>query len=317
MKKVFKVMLNVVIGIIILLALLIALAWVSAEIRDYFGRVPDECLNDVSIGLCRTVHPNMLYIEQKEASPDNGVNVWVEAQRVLQTGRIEGRTLQDFKSLNFLELRQDEDWHTYGAAYDAIQQFPNILDIHEETFQPLENVSVTTVIDIQCSGLGFGEFLPDHEVLHNWRTRKWTGPTDELPTEIEAYRQRLTQLMSLPRVSFESVYISFRKYEARAAAALPDTREYPAYLRAVPLFTQEALEAEKDTPLIDLETTRNHVRLAVKHPYVFLPIPQKRLPFPTVKTFTPGDKFKVDHPEGGCFLIETFRNGNLDTDKQK
>ena len=112
------------------------------------------------------------------------------------------------------------------------------------------------------------------------------------------------------------LYDGWRPRVARVAAVLPDIRNYPSYLRAVPLIAEEDLEVAKVFPLIDLEKTRENVRYALEAPYVFLPIPPKRSPFPAVRKYKTGDKFRVNYGSR-CFLIETFANGSIAEDSGK
>jgi len=141
-------------------------------------------------------------------------------------------------------------------------------------------------------GTGRGIFKPTPSSLYyengveweGWCVLKQTGSFDEMPSNINALHKVVTQALSSPE----------------------HTRNYPSYLRAVPLLTAEELEAEKDTPVINTEKARYHVQFATRLPYALVPVPEKESPFPNIRKYTPGDKFKVKYGDG-YMLIETFK----------
>jgi len=121
-------------------------------------------------------------------------------------------------------------------------------------------------------------------------TREWVS--SEVPLAVEAFYQRVLQETSKPE----------------------HKRSFPSYVRAIPLFTEEELAAEKDTPVFDWEKAGYHVLYACRYPYALIPVLENDSPFPSVKTYVPGNKFKVSREGYGdgeppYFLIETFAGG--------
>ena len=346
MKVIMKRILKIAVGMIVALVLCFAASIVH---HKYIERWPDEDLNEVMLDICRyTGGPlqDVTYFERKAISNDSDAEYYdiyvLNASRTWQTCRIENGVLFNFHSRNSYDLRSDE-----GEALDlagaTLSRLPNMLQ-PENKPSYLENNLVVTIVKIKDSPFrryGASVMGSDNTIVwaDRWWVQKWIGGADEVPDIVEAFCQRIMQ----PDVSFtdvrQSAFELLRQTDAdyetlqqaywmdffnrmhrpqtiRAALALPDIRNYPAYLRAIPLITDAEIAATKDFPLVDLEKTRLNVHYAVKAPYIFLPIPPKRSPFPTLKNFTPGNKVKVDY-RGECFLIETFVNGSLSCDSGK
>ena len=244
-------------------------------------------------------------IEQTNISADNALktsDVYVRNSNFLQAYRIENHTIMNYRwseyrryefhdSATDNETRPERRDHiTYSdklyAMHKAFWQLPNRLEQNEIHFQPFGNATVVTVTEMcvnnflpipQKSGVKWG----------NWAAWQWAGTFDEAPSAIETFRQALEQIVSVPK----------------------NEKSYGSYLRVIPLFTKEALEAEKDTPLIDLKKVQYHVLFALRHPYLLIPVPEQKTPFPAVRGYIPGDKFKVQCHDDGTpyyFLIETF-----------
>jgi hypothetical protein len=99
---------------------------------------------------------------------------------------------------------------------------------------------------------------------------------------------------------------AFYQFTIQQTSSPEHARSYPAYMRAIPLLTEEDLKSEKDTPIIDVEKARYHVGFAIRHPYMLIPVPEKKSPFPAVKKYAPGDKFKANYLDDTWHLVETF-----------
>jgi hypothetical protein len=165
-----------------------------------------------------------------------------------------------------------------------------IVDIKDK--HPLDYITLVNVRDRRP----VDDFVKAHSSYFDgavqwgvWWARKWLGTPDGVPPEVGAFRQAVAQALTLP------------EYE----------RCYPSYVRAVPLFTEEEIEAEKDTPTI-IGGVSYHIAYATRYPYALIPVPEKESPFPAGQAYTPGDRFKVRHADYGeglppYFLIETFR----------
>jgi hypothetical protein len=204
----------------------------------------------------------------------------------LQTYRIADRKVFNCRWTDRLD---DWDWSgaevvvtKWFAMRQASRQLPNRLEQSDRPSKPLKHGSAVTITSMGCD-FGRPPSLPEYVTWGNWGARQWIGTSDEVPAEIETFCQAMTQAVSVPE------YV----------------KSYRSYLRAVPLFTETDLLAEKDTPLIKLKKTHYHTRYAVQHPYLLIPIPKQEPPFPFIQEYTPGDKFKIREDE--CyFLIETF-----------
>jgi len=249
----------------------------------------------------------MTCVEQTNGSADTALktsDVCIVCRYELQVYRIEGNTIKNYYWSDYVRygvevLQEDDDkqtaWKECQHLIDklwtmrkALEQLPSRLGQVETHSQPLENSPAVTITKIHSDFFFAHKFgvLTEATNWNNWAAWQWAGVPEEVPEGIEAFRQNAVQVASAPKYA----------------------RSYRSYVRAVPLFTQEALEAEKDTPLIDLEQTRYHVRSAMRYPYLLIPVPERKSPF-YFKEYTPGDKFKVRYDNNGepCyFLIETF-----------
>jgi len=237
----------------------------------------------------------VLCIEHISASTNNTLNirnVYVTGFPFLQAYRIEGRKIFNCRWVNRLDesvvARDDFDIVSskWLDMYKACEQLPNKLKQNDSPHNPLGNSPVVAITTMDWGPWG----SPSPEAAWSyWTTWLWTGRPEEVPEAIEAFRQAIEQVLSVPKYA----------------------KKYRSYLRAVPLLTEEALEAEKDTPLIDLKKMSYHVQYATSHPYVLFPISGTPFCF-SVKRYTPGDKFKARYEWDGkayYFLIETFKGG--------
>jgi len=248
--------------------------------------------------------------EQMGASTDNALktsDVYVNSEPfILQMYRIEGRKVFNCRWITNFDDQHDfttdeerwtdnEAYHTFcykrRAMWETLNKLPNKLgeiDASESLLGEASTVVVTSMNWVY-------EIPPPPELgcvmWGVWGVRQWTRmPSELLLAEVEAFCQSITQVLSAPK------YL----------------KKYRSYLRAVPLLTQEALEAEKDTPLIDLKKSPYYVRRATTIPYVLFPVSGSGSPFPAVRGYKPGDKFKVrnEFEDEPCyFLIETFARG--------
>ena len=324
MGKVFKKM---AVGFVMFIALVLLGAFTLVLYQEYSGRLPDEMLNDVFCGFAGTRDAAdgalITCIEQQNVSTNPVLKIRdvcsFTSLRSLQTYRIENKSVWDVRCLNYRDLDKHAICKEFGVIHEEIKQLPNILEQEKDSPLSLNNNKSVSVIDIYYSSsrLHNESSMPPNRILwHGWKTLKWAGVPDEVPVTIKTFCRNAILAASLPSQSCVDDYEKLGFFTRRAAIALPDIENYPAYLRAVPLFTEKELEAEKDTPLIDLDTTRKNVQYAVRFPCVLFPIPPKRSPFPSVRKYTAGDKFKVND-ENGCFLIETFVNGSLVKETKK
>ena len=211
---------------------------------------------------------------------------------VLQVYRIEDRTVTQ---CYFLTIDPDRG-NTVGkvlekvrpSAWEVIEKLPNVLKPDWIPPPVPENHPVFSIVDMRTLPNPSFEPSPDEVAWGwNWYARKWAGATNEVSAEVETLCQHITHEISLPE----------------------NARHYPSYLRVVPLLTKEDVECEKDTPIIDLRKTRYYVREAFGNPYTLFPVHDRKSPFPVMRKYTPGDKFKVrEEWEGQAYyyLIETF-----------
>jgi len=262
----------------------------------------DETINSPGHGTF-----NLACIEQTTASADNGLrisDVCIEYPPfMLQVYRIEGDKVVNYHWSDHLlygvYYLQDDD--NQRAAWDecqtlinkkwamrkAHQQLPNRLGQSETFPQPQEKGSVVTVTHMeQTERTSFRDAKGIVRWRDCWAARQWAGTPNDVPVEIEAFRQNALQSVSVPE---------YRRY-------------YSSFVRATPLLTKEALEAEQDTPLLG-RGQRYHVKAALQCPFLLIPVPEGRPPI-SVTGYKPGDKFKVQQDCNGepCyFLIETFK----------
>jgi len=248
----------------------------------------------------------MTCIEQTTTLADNLLktsDVCIEhVPFMLQTYRIEGHKVINYYWSDYLlygvrHLQEDDKkqvaWNECDALLNKIwvvrkayKQLPNRLKQGEPHPQPLGRDPVVTITHMDKSPNPSDSQAFVH--WNNWTAWQWRGPPNGIPEEIETFRQNVVRVVSAPKYA----------------------RHYHSYVRAIPLFSKDTLEAEKDTPLIDVEKTRYHIRSAVRYPYLLIPVPEKKSPFPAVQEYTPGDKFKVRQDYNGkpnYFLIETFK----------
>ena len=236
----------------------------------------------------------VICVEQKTASTNNALkacNVYVIDFPFVQRYRIENRKVSNCRwadRLNNWDRDQDKVIERKLAVlFESPRQYPNRLRQTDNPSQLLESDSVVTMTEM---GSFFGDpiSLPGFVTWGGFGVHQWMGTPSEVPEPIEQLRQGIEQVLSTPE----------------------HIKHYKSYLRAVPLFTKEEIEAEKDTPLIDEEKMCYHVQYAMNHPYVLFPLSGS--PFKSIfRKYTPGDKFKVQyyHNSEAYFLIETFKKG--------
>ena len=324
--KAIEIILKVVVITIVVMVVIVAFFALFAVFDKYRYRMPDEKLNEVAFDAVRgKALLDVTYVERKNTSNENGAECYdvyvLSAGRTLQTCRIENGVLFNFRTLNNYDLSGKEGDEVYCAG-EALNLLPNVLQSDMKPSNYSENNPVITVVKLKDPRPHpYSMVVPNMgntiAWADDWWAQKWIGTSNDAPMVIEAFCQLMIQEEASHR---EAIMGFFSELGARsprtawAAAALPDIRNYPAYLRAVPLMTEAEIAAAKDIPLVDLEKTRLNVHYAVRYPYVFLPIPPKRSPFPMLKKYTPGNKVKVNYG-GECFLIETFVNGSVEQNK--
>ena len=247
-------------------------------------------------------------IEQTTASADTGLKVSDVCIQypslMLQVYRIEGDKVvthhwSEHLLYGMYHLQCDNNqraaWDECQTLIDKIRamreahkRLPNRLGQSETFPQPQEKSSIVTVTHMELTE---DSFRDTKGVVHPsvcWAARQWAGTPNDVPEEIEAFRQNALQSVSVPE---------YRGY-------------YSSYVRAIPLLTKEALEAEQDTPLLG-RGQRYQVKAALQYPYLLIPVPEGRPPV-SITGYKPGDKFKfkvLQNCNGvPCyFLIETFK----------
>ena len=268
-------------------------------------------------------------IEQTTVSTDGYrvSDVYVDAAPfIVQTYRIGNRTVTDCRWIYCLDDRSDfvsdEEYQTSRNAYknfrdkqwamrDVFRLLPNCLEQDSTPPQLSSYSSMITVTSMGWDGPG-GPPVPYEEGItvwdyegarqwaylsdkdkadfkpfctwNHWGVWRWAGDIMETPAEVTAVCQALRQMVSHPE---------YKKH-------------YRSYVRAIPLFTKEDIETERNTRLIELEKLPCYVQYSVRSPYVLFPVYGWGRPFPMVRKYKPGDKFKV-REGGNYFLIETFK----------
>ena len=249
----------------------------------------DEWRNEVVSGDVWGVSEGhyVINLEQANVLTNNTaqrVDVYVDSSPLLQAYRIAGG-----KVFNCRWINDDNSYRVVTPeTRKAIRQLTNRLEQQDISSQPLASDSVVTITRMSWSAFTPRAFRLTLPTWSYWDVCQWVETSDKAPAVIETFRQAIEQAVSAPECK----------------------KNYRSYLRAIPLITKEALEAEKDTPLIDLATTRYHVKNAVGYPYLLIPIPGRGTPFySTARKYTPGDKFKVRYGRDGeyYFLVETFK----------
>ena len=239
----------------------------------------------------------VICVEQERVSTDNNVSkisdVYTCCDSRLQAYRIENRKVVNYRWSDSPYYSQDKAimadydafWGKVDPLYKTLCQLPNRLEQDMILVRTLGNCPTVTVTQM---GWFLGDPMFPHAWLY-WGALQWTGTHEEAPAEIEEFCQAVAEVFP----------------------ALQYARKYRSYLRAIPLFTDADIEAEKNTPLINENRTRYHVRRAIQHPYLLIPVHEQRSPLPN-RSYRPGDKFKVKCEWGGkayYFLIETFKGG--------
>ena len=227
----------------------------------------------------------VINIEQSNVSANNTSkqsDVYVQSAPLLQTYRIEGRKIINCRWVDTgVDLEWPDKVHPV-ILWQTLQQLPNkLLEQNGTSSNLLENNSAVTI-----TAMRWDLDSPIPEAWAQWTALQWTGAHEEVPATVKEFRQTIINAVSKPK------YV----------------KKYRSYLRAVPLFTKEALDAEKNTPLVKLDETSYHIRNAVRYPYLLIPVPEKKVPFPAMQEYNPGDKFKVQYyGSEAYYLIETFK----------
>ena len=261
--------------------------------------------NEVVQSFCRIQAEgiSITCIEQVGVSTNVNVSdVYIEcAPFILQTYRIENNKIVNCRwSDHFDDSRDFLTDEKYRDACDGHENFRNKQRAMRSAFLGLPNrlgqndtpsVSLNGGQVVMVTEIGWTLGIPHSPQLGFvqwgfWETRQWTGVPEESPVEIGTFCQAITQAVSSPECG----------------------KRYRSFLRAIPLLTDADLERERDTLLIELEKARYHAQYATGRPYVLFPVPERRSPFPAVRGYKPGDKFKVKKGDG-YFLIETFKGG--------
>ena len=289
-------------GVVVLMAGSGCVILKSDEDRNEVVRDIRQMETDPSYGFC-DFSVTCIGVEQKTVSAGDVATVSdvliTCSPAMLQGYRIEGRKVTDYRWSDYISrwFREDsvtrkipnkrEDFlYKRIAMGEAHERLPNRLYQNRTRPQPLGGEPALTVTRM---GSTFLARLAPKEAVYwgNWIVWQWAGVFMETPAEIETFRQSAAQVLSDPKYA----------------------RQYRSYLRAVPLFTEEELEAEKDTPLLDLRMARYHAWRAVQYPYLLIPVPERQSPFPAVGNYTPGDTFKVRCDHDGkpyYFRLDTF-----------
>ena len=223
---------------------------------------------------------SVICIEQITVSTDNALkvsDVYVNSSAFLQTYRTEGCKVFDYHCSGHLDNPCGEDErNAYSEKIIAVWKKQAQYDTSPKQ---LTGDSFTKVTQMSWS-------VSSEPTWSHWATWQWIGTPEEVPAEIETLRHYTEQVVTVPK----------------------HAKKYRFYLRAVPLFTEEELEAEKDTRLIDRKKLRAHARLAIEHPYLLVPVPRGGSPFTSARKYTYGNKFKVraGYNNEAYYLIETF-----------
>ena len=262
-----------------------------------------ERQNEVTRGYARIEADGeyVVCVEQITPSTNNALKshtLYVKSEPVVQTYRIENHMVFNCR---WSDRLYDWDWKEGDvvtrkgfAMIQASRQLPNMFGQIENPFQPWESGSVVTMTEMGNSfGMPFSLPVFATQEFVTWGVfgvHQWAGTQSEVPAPIEQFRQAVEQALSAPE----------------------HVKKYKSYLRAVPLFTKEELEAEKDTPLIDSKKGSYHVQYAINHPYILIPLSGQKSPFFPQWKYKPGDKFKVRdtykyNNERCYYLIETFK----------
>ena len=264
---------------------------------DNRGQRDDEFSNEIvaSHSMWRNKESRVYYFEKKDPkSPEVRDVFLLRASHLLQIYRIENRTVTQCYFLTNDDSALDIIGQECFSVFNALLRLPNILkpdravSFNSEERHPVTIVNTRSGFrEIDLDMLNQKDFV-EWNGLWAW---KWTGTSNETPAEFDMFHQMALQSFSSPEYA----------------------RDYPSYVRAIPLFTEAELEAEKDTPIIDLSEPLKdakrghyHVVYAIGFSYALIPVPENRSPFPAVRKYTPGDKFKAENL-GRWYLIETFK----------
>ena len=227
-------------------------------------------------------------------------NVISCCRNVLQAYRIEKRSIINYRHLEDSRPVMDEAKELLSMMIHK-QRDPDSFDESRKRYHAAltEKLSsqVSTVVtgDVQNGLLEEGQKVryvgAGYAFAHSlFRKEEAEWHTGEVPFAVEVFYQIGMRETSQPR----------------------HKKNYPSFMRALPLFTEEDLKAEKDKPVLDWNKVRYHVRFAVAYPYALIPVPEKESPFPEVKEYVPGDTFRVKNMdrvkgEPPYYLIETFK----------
>ena len=261
----------------------------------------DEWNNEIACSYSRIQGSyGNIYLFEEESSQISGSHdiTVMSLPYLFQNYRVDGDTITHCYFLTNGTSAFDALLDTFNSkdhsVFDVLPPQSKLLTSDETIPSPLSNSSRVTIVAMK-RGLWSPEELSEAEGMVGWNywlVRNWIGFSDKALPEIDRIRQTVTQTLVSPEYR----------------------RHYPSYLRAIPLFTEKEVEAEKDTPTIDFRTARYHTQLAVGLPYTLIPVTEKGSPFPIIRKYSPGDKIKV-LVEGSLsfsgkpcyYLIETFK----------
>ena len=271
------------------LSVLLTLAGCYSEKKEW----QDTVRNEVTDATKRTArNGGTVYMIEQRMPASDALRVcdvvFINPSHLLQRYHIEGHTVINYHHLLRHDAKVDMPEEKYYSAFTIFLNLDRLDTIPERVkegfdFKELERLNMSAALS------GDSPILTVIEAYSNRRdesfgVRKWTGATNGVPSVITAFYQNVIQKTSLPEYA----------------------KSYPSYLRAIPLLTEVDMEAEKDTPVIDSEKARYHTEWAIFSPYTLIPIPEKKSPFPAVRKYAPGDKFRVNYWDK-WFLIETFK----------
>jgi len=299
---IMKAMMKVTMGLSVLLTLA-----GCREREELASAYDNEVANEVAFAFFRGRGggSGLYYFEERCPQNPGAYEVFLSCSpHSAQAYRIENYTVTRYRFLTRSDNRPSED-ALYALVMqgdrfmsEIFQQLPNTLKLDGAAYQVSNDDHCVTIINMENKAPDSdAPFLEDMVNSHGRWIRKWVGSPKDIPTEINAFRQRVVQVLS----------------------ASESAIDYPAYIRAVPLLTKEELDAEKATPLIELGrlVPRQFPKLAqcaVGHPYVLFPVHEDKQLFSRVKDYTPGDKFKVrrkGYDGKMCYyIIETFAGGS-------
>ena len=253
------------------------------------------------------------YYEEKDPQNLETYEVTVfNPEQEFQIYRVEGHTVSRFHAVPCKDL---DDAFGRNACIMLIiaSKLPNMLNqTGMVRIEEAENPCVTIIDMTRDIGTIRTERSPfENEFMWDrlW-IRKWVGAIEDIQQEGAHAREQILRSwteLRLPEPIPEG-HAGFRQRLADVICVPECARACPAYIRAVPLFSEEDREAEKDTPLIKVERGTPEW-LAIVYPYLLFPVPPDWQPLSSAENYALGNKFKV-REGGNYYLIETFRGSS-------